>query len=245
MLLASPPAKGLFHSAVIRERSRHPGERASDLRLKPPKRLLAALGLKAKRVCRNCRRLSTDTDPGRRIMPRTADAGKAGRIRWRDWEAALSARSSIPRSFRRTHSILTATRISEDVPVMVGWNKTESTVFMLSDKDAFSLDEAGMRKRLEGMVGAGSRCALIKMYRSENPKHVAVRGLFQYSELFHDGIRIRDDCRTQSCCSGRAPAYLYRFDWETPDHGREAHFSPHGLEMPMCFRQRRKRRRSA
>ena len=51
---------------------------------------------------------------------------------------------------------------------MVGWNKTESTLFMLSDKQAFSLDEAEMRKRVEGFVGPDAD-ALIKMYRSENP----------------------------------------------------------------------------
>jgi len=33
---------------------------------------------------------------------------------------------------------------------------------------------------------------------------------------------------------GRAPAYLYRFDWETPVFNGK-YISPHGLEMPMVF----------
>jgi para-nitrobenzyl esterase len=33
---------------------------------------------------------------------------------------------------------------------------------------------------------------------------------------------------------GRAPAYLYRLDWETPILGGKL-ISPHGLEMPMVF----------
>ena len=33
---------------------------------------------------------------------------------------------------------------------------------------------------------------------------------------------------------GKAPAYLYRLDWETPVLGRKL-ISPHGLEMPFVF----------
>jgi len=126
----------------------------------------------------------------------------------------------------------TATRVSEDVPVMVGWNKTEATVFMLADKEAFSLDEAAMRKRLDGMVG-GEADALIKMYRSEKPTLTASAVFFNiasYSMMGHGSITIAE----RKAALGRAPAFLYRFDWETPVlDGRL--ISPHGLEMPFVF----------
>jgi para-nitrobenzyl esterase len=125
-----------------------------------------------------------------------------------------------------------ASRVSEDVPVMVGWNKTESTVFMLNDQEAFSLDEAAMRKRVEGLVGPDAD-ALIKMYRSENPKMSPSAIFFHissYSMMGSGSVTIAE----RKAALKRAPAYLYRFDWETPIMDGKL-ISPHGLEMPMVF----------
>jgi hypothetical protein len=52
--------------------------------------------------------------------------------------------------------------------VIAGGNKTESTPFMLADKEAFSLDEAGMRKRVEALVGSDAD-KLIQACKGEYP----------------------------------------------------------------------------
>ena len=142
-------------------------------------------------------------------MPRTAEAGKAGRIQWGDWEAALSPGPPSRRSFRRTHSILRATRISEDVPVMVGWNKTESTVFMLSDKQVFLLDEAQMRKRVEGLVGTGSRCTLLKCIEAKIPNMSPSAVFFNiasYSMMGSGSVTIAE--RKAAARDARPPIYI-------------------------------------
>jgi len=52
---------------------------------------------------------------------------------------------------------------------MVGWNKTESTLFSFSDPKVFSLDEDGLKKRIERLAGPDAD-SLIQAYRKEFPK---------------------------------------------------------------------------
>jgi len=118
------------------------------------------------------------------------------------------------------------------VPVMVGWNKTESTAFSFGDEQLFSLDEAGMRKRIEALAGPDTD-RLIRIYKSELPK-LSPSGIYfyisSYSMMGSGSVTIAE----RKAALGKAPAYLYRLDWETPvDNGKL--ISPHGLEMPLVF----------
>jgi para-nitrobenzyl esterase len=226
MLLASPPAKGLFHSAVIESGpSIRMGERASAA--KAAEILLSELGLNAKRLP-ELQKLSTEKiQAGFYAAQATLAKQGAGGGMGGAFGPVLDPEILPAHPFHPT-----ATRLSEDVPVMVGWNKTEATVFMLSDKDAFSLDEAGMRKRLEGMVGPETD-ALVKLYRSENPNLTPAAIYFNiasYSMMGSGSVTIAE----RKAALGKAPVYLYRFDWETPILGGKL-ISPHGLEMPFVF----------
>ena len=44
-----------------------------------------------------------------------------------------------------------ATRVSEDVPVIIGHNRTEMTLF--ADPAAFTVDENGMKARVKSIIG--------------------------------------------------------------------------------------------
>lgn len=226
MLLASPPAKGLFHAAVIESGpSLKMGERAAAA--KAAEMLLSELGLDPRRLP-ELQKMSTEKIQAAfyatqaKLAKQGAGGGMSG-----GFSPVLDPEILPAHPFHPT-----ATRVSEDVPVIVGWNKTEATVFMLSDKEAFSLDEAGMRKRLEGMVGAEAD-ALIQLYRRENP-NLSPSAIFfniaSYSMMGHGSVTIAE----RKAALGRAPAYLYRFDWETPVLGGKL-ISPHGLEMPFVF----------
>jgi len=115
---------------------------------------------------------------------------------------------------------------------MVGWNKTESTAFSLGQDELWSLDEEGMRSRVEKLAGADAG-KLIEMYRGEYPGmspsaiyfHIA-----SYSGMGSGSVAIAE----RKMALGKAPAYLYRLDWETPVLGGKL-ISPHGLEMPFVF----------
>jgi len=122
--------------------------------------------------------------------------------------------------------------ISEDVPVMVGWNKTESTLFSFGDTQVFSLDEAGMRKRIEALVGPGTD-QLLKTYKRDYPNLSPSEIYFyisSYSMMGSGSVTIAE----RKAALERGPAYLYRLDWETPVADRKF-ITPHGLEMPLVF----------
>ncbi len=219
MLLASPPAKGLFHAAVIQS---GPGVKMGerDQATQAAEYLLDELGIKPKDLP-EIHKLPTE-----RILTAyfAANAKLAGRGAFRpvlDPEV-LPAHPFHP----------TATTISENVPVMIGWNKTESTTFSLSQKELFSLDEEGMRSRIEKLAGSNTD-RLIEIYRREKPDmspsalyfHIA-----SYPRMGAGSVTIAE----RKAALGKAPAYLYRLDWETPVLDGKL-ISPHGLEMAFVF----------
>jgi para-nitrobenzyl esterase len=223
MLLASPPAKGLFHSAVIES---GPGIRMAerDAASKAAEMLLGELGLNPVQLP-DIQNMSTD-----RILNayfRTTAKFRGGGLGSGAFSPVLDPDILPAHPFEPA-----ATRISEDVPVMIGWNKTEATVFSLSDPQVFTLDEAGMKTRIEGLVGPDTE-QLIKAYRTEFPK-LSPSGIYfyaaSYSMMGANSVRIAE----RKSALGKAPVYVYRLDWETPISNGKL-MSPHGLEMPMVF----------
>ncbi|MBN2243587.1 MAG: carboxylesterase/lipase family protein [Acidobacteria bacterium] len=221
MLLASPPAKGLFHAAVIESGpgikvgEREPATRAAEL-------LLDELGIKA----RNLKEIHTL--PTSRILSAyfAANARMAG-------EGGGAFRPVLDPVVLPAHPFYPAApTVSENVPVMVGWNKTESTAFSLGQDELWSLDEEGMRSRIEKLAGADTD-RLIGLYRKEYPDMSPSAVYFHiasYPRMGSGSVAIAE----RKAALGKAPAYLYRLDWETPVLGGKL-ISPHGLEMPFVF----------
>jgi para-nitrobenzyl esterase len=228
MLLASPPAKGLFHAAVIEI---GPGVRMGEREsaTKAAEMLLAELKLNAKRLP-EIHRLSTNTILAAYFAATAVLArqrGASSGMRSGGFSPVLDPVVLPAHPFHHT-----ATRISEDVPVMVGWNKTESTLFMPGDKEAFSLNEAAARKRIETLAGPDTN-RLLEAYKSEYPNLSPSEVFFYisgYSMMGSESVTIAE----RKAALGHAPAYLYRLDWQTPIEGGRL-ITPHGLEMPLVF----------
>jgi para-nitrobenzyl esterase len=227
MLLASPPAKGLFHSAVIESGpgvkmgERAPATKAAEM-------LLAELKLDARRLP-EIQKLPTDAILSAYFATTAALAkqGGSGGMGSGGFAPILD-----PVDLPAHPYDPTATRISEEVPVMVGWNKTEATAFSFGDDQLFSLDEAGMKKRIEPLAGVETD-RLIQTYKSQFPK-LSPSGIYfyisSYSMMGSGSVTIAE----RKATLGRAPVYLYRLDWETPAENGKL-ISPHGLEMPLIF----------
>jgi para-nitrobenzyl esterase len=126
-----------------------------------------------------------------------------------------------------------ASPLAADVPLIIGSNRTEFAYFVAAQKDFFSLDEAGLKARVERIAGSPDRAdELIATFRKGWPKA-------NPSELFFligteqtvraQSLRIAERKSAQS-----APVYMYRFDWETPFEGGRL-MSPHTVEMPFVF----------
>ena len=221
MLLASPPAKGLFHAAVIESgpgikvEEREPATKAAEI-------LLEELGIKPEELPL-IQKLPTDKILAAYFSATAKLAARGGR----------GFRPVLDPDILPTHPFYPAApAISGDVPIMVGWNKTESTAFSLGQEDLWSLDEAGMRSRVEKLAGADTD-KLIELYRREYPGMSPSEIYFHiasYSGMGSGSVAIAE----RKMAMGKAPAYLYRLDWETPVLEGKL-ISPHGLEMPFVF----------
>src|SRR5579885_2670928 len=153
-LMAMPSAIGLFHRAIVQS---GPG-----IRLTLPERattnaekLLKELDISA----REPKQLSSLTTE--QIFAANARAHPDGRL---GWAPVLDSYVLPQHPFEPA-----APAISANIPLMIGTNKDEATAFFLADAEVSSLDEAGLRKRVQPYAKERTD-ALIATYRHACPE---------------------------------------------------------------------------
>ena len=123
-----------------------------------------------------------------------------------------------------------ASPVNPDVPVIIGSNRTELSYF---DRAGFGIDEAGMRTRVAGIVGAENVDKVVDTYRAANPDAPVSEIYFLIisdNAYVMPGITMAE----RRAALGGAPVYLYYLTWETRvDDGRL--MSPHTLDIPFVF----------
>jgi para-nitrobenzyl esterase len=221
MLLGSPPAKGLFHRAVI-ESGPGPKMMERDRATEIARMLLAEVGLDAKRV-HELQSLPMEKILAAQFAVSAKLGGRPGII---DGFAPVLDPTVLPAHPFYPH----ATEISADVPVIIGNNRTEMTLF--ADPTAFSLDENAMKARVKRLVG-GRADEVIQVYRQANP-HATPSDLYFLIWTDDPTTIFSNNIAERRAALGKAPTYRYRFDWETPALGGRLK-SPHTLEMPFVF----------
>src|ERR1700674_3171183 len=216
-LLAMPPAKGLFHKAIIESGSLLKGIHRAEAN-KSTERILANLGLQAKQIDELQKlpvdRLLSAIDT-RKSAPGTAPLAIAPVVDGR----ALPRDPFDPM----------APEIFADVPLIIGSVNTEGTFFAPPDSPLFSLDEAGMRTRLTPRFGEATD-KLIDLYRKEMPNASSSEIYFLINAFPTAAITQGE----RKAAQGKAPVYMYLFTWETPVEGGKRH-SPHTVELPFVF----------
>jgi para-nitrobenzyl esterase len=123
--------------------------------------------------------------------------------------------------------------ISLDVPLLIGQNGTEFTLFMLGDQAAYALDDEQLKARVTQAFGAEATPDILASYRRDFPDQDPSGLWFRiYSDF---GMAVLSlaimDARV---VTGAAPVYAYRFDWQTPIMGGKL-YSPHTIEIPFVF----------
>jgi len=125
-----------------------------------------------------------------------------------------------------------ANPLNADVPLIIGTTRTENTVFMMGDAEAFRLDLAGVRSRMRALVGERAGDAAVDLYAGMKP-------LAAPSELYFE--MLSDRTRRQSiliaemkAAQNEAKAWLYKLMWNTPVMDGMLR-SPHSLCIPMVF----------
>ncbi len=216
-LLAMPTAQGLFHRAIVQS---GPGlrvmsrEKATEHTGKLLKALEIAPG--------NSEQLSAV--PVEQIFAANAQVNRNG---LRGWSPVLDGQVLPHHPFDPV-----ASAISADVPLIIGTNKDEATLFLLADKESATLDETGLRARVQVMAGdAADR--LIATYHHVYPQYSPAdlcAALMSDHMMRMNSITLAERKDAQRA----APVYMYLFTYETPAlDGRLK--SCHALEIPFVF----------
>ena len=216
-LLAMPPAKGLFHKAIIESGSLLKGIHREEAS-KTTERILARLGLQPNQID------ELQKLPVERVL---------SAIDTRSPEQGAAALNLGPvvdgRSLSSDPFDPTAPEISADVPLIIGTVNTEGTFFIPPDSPLFSLDEAGMRTRLTQRFGDATN-QLVDLYRKDAPNASPSEIYFLITAFPTAAITQAE----RKVAQGKAPVYMYLFAWETPVEGGKRH-SPHTVELPFVF----------
>ncbi len=223
-LLAMPPAKGLFHRAVIES---GPGVRMNSLEhaVKVADMFLGELGVKPDRIP------EIQTLPLERIM---AAQGAVNRMLGpfipgmiQGFSPVVDGVSLLQHPFDPA-----APEVSADVPLLIGFNRTELTLFAAGDPNLFSLDEAGLQKRVKSLLGDNAD-GVLRAFRSDYP-HENPSGLYFLIATAYPTVAYTAKIGERRAALRKAPTYVYEFTWETPILGGRLK-SPHTIEIPFVF----------
>ena len=224
-ILAMPPAKGLFHRAIIES---GPGVKMNslDYATKVGDMVLAELGIKQLTGITDIQSLPLD-----RIM---AAQGAVNRKLGGFIPGMIAGFSPVVDGVSLLQNPFdpVAPEISADVPVLIGFNRTELTLFAASDPSAFSLDEAGLHQRIQSLLGDRAEAA-IQAFRSDYPNENST-GLYFLIASAYPTLAFSVKIAERRAVLGNAPTFVYEFTWETPIlKGRLR--SPHTIEIPFVF----------
>ena len=228
-LLAMPSAKGLFHRAVAESGATVKlVERDQATRIAA--RLLAELGLDKSQV-RELQKIPLD-----RLMvvyhKVERDIGALSHGDYLDTMTYGFDPTVDGKVLPRHPFYPDASRVNADVPLVIGFTRTEMTAFLAGDAAAFSLDQAAMQQRVRHLVGKNAD-ALIRSYEKANPGSTPSDIYFLIASDFNFGAPILKITERRAALNS-APVYAYYFRWKTPvDNGRMR--TPHALEVPFVF----------
>jgi para-nitrobenzyl esterase len=215
LLMAMPGARGLFHKAVVQSGPGLTGKRVAEAH-KTARELLQALGVDSPEALAA---LPTETisktsvavggDPMRLYTP-VVDGVALPRDPFAPDAAPLNA----------------------DVPVLIGTNKDESTLFMIghprfgefTDEDVSKQATAAVGDKAEALVAA-----LREAYPDYSPTHLAA-AVGTATGMWAGSLTLAERKAAQNA----AAVYMYMLTWETPvSRGRLR--CPHALEIPLVF----------
>jgi para-nitrobenzyl esterase len=204
-LLGMPGAKGLFHSAAIQSTGGGGGGSTRETATKATEKMLDNLGI----TKANARELQSV--PFDKLIAAYALGGPVidGKI--------LPANAI-------------GSPVSENVPVMIGATHTERTVYEIDSPNFGNVTDQDLLTTTEKLVGADKAKQVIDSYRSRYPKANAFAlSLYIADDAAMNRHGLVAEARNKL---GKAPTYVYRWDWETPVMGL---FAPHTIEIPFVF----------
>jgi len=212
--MAMPSAQGLFHRAAVQS---GPGLKSmsADVAAANTRRLLTALGLGPDQADQ------LKTLPAATLIAALVKVGVGSFAPVLD-PATLPASPFDP----------VATPLSAKVPLIIGYNRTETTVLAPSPL-AFNATWATLPGLLAPGFGGADSAPIIAAMRALEPTANAADLYFEITTErgMGYGSHLIAQRRLEA---GQAPTYVYRLEWETPVEGGKWR-SPHSIDLPMVF----------
>jgi para-nitrobenzyl esterase len=245
-LMAMPAAKRLFHRAIVESGAvlqlTDPADAARQSSL-----LFAQLGLKPGQM-----RELQDVPMGQLLLANEKANDRLldkWPIREHGWAANTPA---IDGTYLPHHPWdPEGPEVSRNVPLLIGWAHTEETNWVRPTPENLALDEAGLKKRVEERLRAGTILYkdrqvqmfgkrsgpldaqhVIDAFRWDNPGATPYDLYVLIASDNPRGAYSREIGKRKAEQHG-APAYVYRFDWQTPEGGGMR--SPHAIDIQFAF----------
>jgi len=217
VLMATPPAQGLFHRAIV--------ESGSALRMDTPDvaderahALLSALNIQSKQLDK-----LLALPPEQILTAVNKIARSQGQFRPTSGAPSLPAHPFDP----------TAPAMSANIPMMIGTNLTEASFAMGRDPNVLALDEAGVLERIKALVPPQEAQRVLDAYKRSYPNMAPSDLLFRVAT--DRGYFLDSTIQAARKADLRdAPAFLYSFYWMQPLAPGRMH-SPHGSEIAFAF----------
>src|SRR5215831_12659147 len=222
-LMAIPGAKGLFHRAIVESgavlRLTTKDDAAHNAEL-----LLTELGL-AKNQVRELQNV-----PMARLL--AADAAIAGKATAREPGQTANSPTVDGKAIPGHPWDPAGPALSAGIPLMIGYARTEETLYDRPTPETLALDEAGLKLRASKRLGQEPE-RVIAAFRKAHPDATPWDLWILIATDHPRGTYARETAKRKAA-QAAAPAYLYRFDWETPEGGGHMR-SPHTIEIPFVF----------
>jgi para-nitrobenzyl esterase len=125
-----------------------------------------------------------------------------------------------------------APSVSRDVPVMIGTNKDEATLFLFADPRFGEYTDEDLAKRARQVAGDKADAlvaAARETFPDYSPSHLTAT-VQTVTMFWRDSIATAE----RKAAQGGAPAFMYLLEWETTA-ARGKLRSPHALEIPLVF----------
>ena len=218
MLQAMPAANGLFHKAIIQS---GPGLRAvsKEAATRNAKTVLDALGVKPGEIGK------LETVSAADIQAAAASVSAAGPMQ--GFSPCVDG-IALPRDPFTPD----APAISAGVPVMIGTNKDEATLFIRGHPKFGEFTEEDLQQRAKDAVGDKAEAlvnALRKLFPDYSPTHM-ISAVQTAQGMWGGSVTLAE----RKAAQGAGPVYMYMLTWETPA-ARGSLKCPHALEIPLVF----------
>ena len=232
-LLGMPAAQGLFHRAIAQSGSAVTSMPASAA-TESAEALMSRLGLKRNQVD-DLQRL-----PMQQLLDAIPAPNRGGERGGRGRGGPGAGFNAAPvvdgKSLPRNVFDPTATDISANVPLLIGSTETEVTWNVNTDYTP-PVDDAALRERIRKTLRSADDAQIdgvIAIYRKDRPK---ASNLDLALILETDASPFRSGTDTQAerkAALGRAPVYVYRFQWYSPVSGGRLR-AMHCMDIPFVF----------